>query len=126
MLNVRRKTKLPASFRERLPSSLKSILGTNGDFTDRILAAIVVDVTQEGKFGEEWLLVIDDRFQVFSKSLTTKNGAFTSRLDLPLRDIDSVEAVSFVIGGALHASLKGSVIELARYSNSCQHSATQF
>lgn len=126
MLNVRRKTKIPASFRERLPSSLKAKLGNNGDPTDRILAAIVTDVTTEGKFGEEWLLVIDDRLQVFSKGLTAKNGSFTSRLDLPLRDIESVEAVSFVIGGALHASLKGRVIELARYSNSCQDSATQF
>lgn len=123
-MKARRKTKLPTSFRERLPSPLTAKLEDNS--TDRISAAIVTDLTPEGKFGEEWLLVIDDRLQVFSKNLTGKNGAFTSRLDLPLRDIESVQAVSFVIGGALHAALKGSVIELARYSNSCRHSAIQF
>ena len=123
---LRKKKSEEKSFRDKLPPSLKEKFGVNGGPADAVLAAIVTDLTPEGKFGEEWLVATEERLQVYSKAHAAKNGALTLRFDAPLRSVESCSAVTFVVGGALHGSVNGGAVELARYSNSCRHAAGQF
>lgn len=121
-----RKKNKRESFLDELPPSLKAKFGAHNGHAEKLLAAIATDLTPEGRFGEEWLVATEERLQVYGKAPATNKGALTLRFDVPLQDIGALRAVSFVVGGALHASLKGSVVELARYSNSCRHAAAQF
>ena len=113
-------------FQGQTSAAAESEFGGDGGPAEDILATIVTDLTPEGKFGEEWLVATEERLQFYSKASAAKNGPLTLRLDVPLRAVESCRTVSFVVGGALHGSVNGGGVELARYSNSCRHAAGQF
>lgn len=71
------------------------------------------DLHPDGSFGEEWLVVTQDRLKVLTKNGT---GAQT-RYDLSLSEISEPKADNLVGGGALLVTWNGSVVELARYTN---------
>ena len=74
------------------------------------------DVTRQGSFGEEWLVVTKDRLLVYEP-----NGVGPKlRVDVPLSELRSPSADSLVGGGALQATVNGETIELVRYSNARQ------
>src|SRR5438093_1581769 len=79
---------------------------------DLVLAA-AADMTLEGTFGEEWLVVTKDRLLVFAS-----NGAGPKpRLDVPLAEIRAPSTDSLVGGAALQATVNGEPVELVRYTN---------
>ncbi len=93
---------------EQIPTRVHEHLCPNGG-TDGLHVVIYADLTRTGRFGQEWLVVTDDRVRVM--------GADGQGLDLPLEQIVSVSADSLVGGGALSAAVDGRMVELVRYTN---------
>jgi ATP-binding cassette, subfamily B, bacterial len=101
---------------ETLPAPLEERLGATNGGRDELVAAVAADLTLDGRFGEEWLVVTKDRLLVFEP-----NGAPPSaRVDLPLAAIRAPSADTLVGGGALQATVDGETVELVRFTNARQ------
>jgi len=101
---------------ESLPAPLEKALGATNGHSDDIIIAVAADLTPQGSFGEEWLVVTKDRLLVYEP-----DGARpTLRLDLRLADLNSPATDSLIGGGALQAMVNGETVELVRYTNARQ------
>jgi ATP-binding cassette subfamily B protein len=90
--------------------------GATNDHLEPPLVAIATDITLQGVFGEEWLVVTNERLRVYAR-----NGTNTApRLDLPLAELSAPRAETLVGGGALQANVNGQTIDLVRYTNAKQ------
>src|SRR5690349_8338782 len=99
---------------EDVPAFLRTTAGA-GD-ADRPIVAVATDITLQGAFGEEWLVVTGDRLRVY-----VPNGAQpTPRVDLPLAELTAPRAETLVGGGALQATVHGETIDLIHYTNARQ------
>src|SRR5438128_2198666 len=99
---------------DTLPRSIEEMVGA--DNGGGPVVAVAADLTLQGAFGEEWLVVTRDRLLVFPS-----NGAQpTPRLDLPLAELRSPATDSLVGGSALVATVNGESLELVRYTNARQ------
>jgi ATP-binding cassette subfamily B protein len=101
---------------ERLPGSLEETLGATNGGRDDLVIAVATDLSRDGTFGEEWLVVTKDRLLVFEANGTGPKP----RLDLPLAELRFPGTDLLVGGGALHAMVRGEPVELVRYSNARQ------
>jgi ATP-binding cassette subfamily B protein len=100
-------------FIERIPAALDPELKRQDGAIQCVLGA---DLTLEGRFGEEWLVVTGSRLQVYAAA----GGAFSRRLDLPLDKITKPTVDSLIGGGALMVTVDDSLQEVIRYTNACQ------
>src|SRR5205809_5396758 len=98
---------------DTLPRSLEETLGASNGSRDDLIAAVAADLTLDGTFGEEWLVVTKDRLLVYEPN----GGKPSARLDLPLSALKSPSTESLVGGGALQATVDGEPVELIRYTN---------
>lgn len=101
---------------ETLTSPLEQTLAAlNGD-RDKVVIALETDMTPQGTFGTECLIVTQDRLRVY-----TPNGTAPHlRLDLPLSELQAPQIHSLVGGGELQARRNGETIALVRYTNAKQ------
>lgn len=98
---------------ETLPATLKSALDPKeGDAT----VAVATDLTPDGRFGEEWLVITETRLRVWVADSVTRGP----RLDLPLEKITLPATDPLIGGGALIVTADGQTIEVVRYTNACQ------
>ncbi len=82
----------------------------------RVVVAVVSDLTIDGRFGEDWLLVTEDRLRVFGAG-----DHESPRLDLDIASISSAEVEGLIGGGALLVTLSsGESLEILRFSNTFQ------
>jgi ATP-binding cassette subfamily B protein len=79
-----------------------------------IVLAVSTDLTLDGRFGEEWLVLTSDRLLVFAAS----GGA--PRLDLPLAKVDAPTIDSLIGGGAVMVTVDGTTVEVARFTHACR------
>ena len=81
----------------------------------KIITAVAVDLTLDGRFGEEWLVLSEDRLYVFP---ATASG--TPRLELPLVAVDAPTIDALIGGGALVATVGRETVEIVRFTNACR------
>jgi ATP-binding cassette subfamily B protein len=91
---------------ESLPERL-----AKADGVSQARVAVATDLTPDGAFGSEWLVVTSDALRVYPHEHDVP------RVDLKLGELRSPDAEGLVGGGALTATIKGERIELLRYSN---------
>jgi len=75
--------------------------------------AISSDINAEGRFGEEWLVVISDALL----TITLDNGNAVIRTRMVIGDIDTIEAVNLVGRGVIEAGTKTGISRLLSYSS---------
>jgi hypothetical protein len=92
------------------------MLGATNGYSDDIVIAVAADLTLQGAFGEEWLVVTKDRLLVYEPG----DDRPSLRVDLPLAGIKSPAADSLVGGAALQVTVDGEPIELVRCTNARQ------
>ncbi len=101
---------------EVLPTPIEQALAGRG----AAVATVAVDLTLEGRFGEEWLIVTADRLLVFSSATAT-----IPRLDLPLAELESPTLDQLIGGGALVATVARTTVEIVRFTNACRRRMSQ-
>jgi ATP-binding cassette subfamily B protein len=99
------------SWIERMPPALESALAGRGG----VEVAVAADLTAQGRFGQEWLVVTRDTLEVYP--LAPEGAPPAPRLSLPLAALRSPRALTLVGGGALTAVVDGCSVELLRYTN---------
>ncbi len=100
-------------FIEKMPDSLEPELKK---LEGAVQCALGADLTLDGRFGEEWLVITDTRMLVYSA-----NGkGFSIRLDLPLDKIKTPAVDALIGGGALMVTADDALQEVIRYTNACQ------
>ena len=102
---------------EPLPTTLESVLKRTPP-PGELLVAVRTDLSIDGQFAEEWLIVTDRQLQVYSLTPETKLPQL--RLDLPLAHVSHSAEDPLIGGGALLIEVNGRVIELVRYTNARQ------
>jgi len=102
---------------EKLPPSLQTLI-ENGD-AGEVLIAVKTDLSLDGAFNEDWLVITKDYLQIFRGDDFSSNGRQpTSRFSTLISQLKSPRIESLIGGGALLATIDGGTIELVRYSNS--------
>lgn len=102
------------SFIEKLPPSLHTLTTEPG-----VLIAVKADLSLEGIYDEEWLVVSKERLRIFRTDHLSPNGRPpASRVDISIAELKSPRTDSLIGGGALLATIDGQAVELVRYSNS--------
>lgn len=101
---------------EDLPVTLVPLLATdrhNPDGRNSLRVSVSTDLDPEGRYGERWLAVTEDRVVV----LEPNHGDPHVVLSVPLKTITEVKTHPLVGAGVLEATVDGSPVELLRYSN---------
>jgi len=75
--------------------------------------AFATDLTLEGAFGREWLVVDGEWVHV----LRAEGAETAARLTLRLQDLSAVHAETFVGNGVIRARHRGSALTLVRFSH---------
>jgi ATP-binding cassette subfamily B protein len=91
---------------ETLPKPLEEALGANNGGTDDLVATIASDLTLDGEFGEEWLVVTKDRLLVYEPN----GGTPSPRVDVLLTELKSPRAEALIGGGALQAMVNNETV----------------
>jgi ATP-binding cassette subfamily B protein len=98
---------------ENMPETIAEMLkGEAGD----LVAAVEVDLTVDGRFGAEWLIVTDKFLRVYSPGA----GLPDLRIEIPLEKIQAPAVDSLIGGGALMVTVDGKTVEVIRFTNACQ------
>lgn len=71
------------------------------------------DITRDGRFGERWLVGLDDRVLVLDPAPSQASVL----VEIPYSEVDEVNADPLVGGGVLNVSSDGQKIALLHYSN---------
>ncbi len=82
-----------------------------------ILAAARADLTRDGRFGSEWLILCENRLLLFSGDDFTRPA-----LDISTDSVESAQVETLVGGGSMVLVVDGRTIEGARFTNSCRRS----
>ncbi|BCW99523.1 MAG: ABC transporter [Armatimonadota bacterium] len=98
---------------DNLPRSVERALGAMGKSRNQVRLAASTDITRDGRFGERWLVALDDRVAVFDP---TPDQA-SVLVEVPYSQIQQIEAEPLVGGGVLVASHDGQKVVLLHYSN---------
>jgi len=101
------------SVTENLPRSVERALGTLGKTNDQVRLAASTDITRDGRFGERWIVALDDRIAVFDPT----PAQASILVEVPYSEIRQVDAEPLVGGGVLTASSDGQRLVLLHYSN---------
>ena len=102
------------SLLETLPASIAD--QRRAESASDPVIAVAVDLTLEGRFGEEWLVVSDTDISVYSFSDNVAKLRFRGSPE----KITNACVDSLIGGAALMATFDNTIVELVRYSNACQ------
>ena len=95
---------------ETVENALRKLAGGNGEPK----LAVSTDIDGSGKFGERWLIATDDKAYVFLND----QGNAQLLHEVPLRDIENVNAEFLVGSGVLEVGVGGKVVDLLHYTHS--------
>ena len=102
---------------ESLPVQLVTALAEPGALSEDVHAVRPVvfqtDLTQSGDFGAEWLVIDSGSLRVFEPN---GGGPANLRKSVPIEEIQSATAETFVGSGILQVRANGETIPLIRYS----------
>ena len=98
---------------ENVPPSVERLLRAIGKSPDSIRVATSTDITRDGRFGERWLVGLDDRILV----LDPAPSQASILVEVPYTEITEVTADPLVGGGVLNVASDGQKISLLHYSN---------
>ncbi len=102
---VQVKDKCAENLHESIPEPLLDALERDGHSAADLRAACAADLTPDGNYGEEWLLVSDQRLVVYS--LASSGTQWALREDLPLRAARKAEVHLLTCGGELTVEARG-------------------
>ncbi len=102
---------------EQIPDWLEQSLKEGGIAGNDILAAIASDLSLDGQFGQEWLVLTRQRILAFD----VKDSGPLKRLDLALTALKSFRADSLIGGGALCAEFDDAAADVVRYTYAKEH-----
>src|SRR5260370_3039743 len=106
---------------EELPKSILNALAVHNEGLDQVVIAEATDLSLDGTYGEEWVVVTHDYLRVYpANGSAPETEPATARFSLPLAKLKSPQTESLVGGGALLAVVDGKRVELARYTNTHQ------
>ncbi len=97
---------------EQIPDWLEQALKDLGIGRSNLLAAVASDLSIDGRFGQEWLVLTADRLLVFD----AKETGPSKRLDISLSQLKAFRVDSLIGGGALCAETGGTTIDVVRYT----------
>ncbi|MFZ4395724.1 MAG: ABC transporter ATP-binding protein [Kiritimatiellia bacterium] len=98
---------------EELPPVLKKNLGIEHGTRDDLIIAVRTDLTRQGAFGNDWLVVTQVRLQVYHGAALADPPWF----DQPVTNLRDPLVESLVGGCVLQVTVDGVPIELVRYTN---------
>ncbi len=98
---------------DNLPRSVERALGAMGKSRNQVRLAASTDITRDGRFGERWLVALDDRVAVFDPGPEQASVL----VEVPYSQIQQIDAEPLVGGGVLVASHEGQKVVLLHYSN---------
>jgi len=96
-----------------LPDHIRRVLRSLGQSEDDIKMALPTDMSAEGVFGEQWLVMGLQELRV----ITSDNGSSKQRVSIPLEHIDDAQIEQCVGNGLLNVSVDGSPQVLLHFSN---------
>jgi ATP-binding cassette, subfamily B, bacterial len=99
---------------QRIPEELTDVLVRDGLTPEAVREAGCADLTPDGRFGEEWLLVIDGRILVYSRA--EAEDCWTCREDLALLAARNAEMKLLTCGGELSVEVGGLPRRLVLFS----------
>jgi len=94
---------------EPVQAALQRVAGQDGETK----LAVSTDIDGAGKFGERWLVATKDTAYVFLND----NGKAELLHEVPLKDIEEVNAEFLVGRGVLEVGVHGKVIDLLHYTH---------
>ncbi|HSV27643.1 MAG TPA: ABC transporter ATP-binding protein [Sedimentisphaerales bacterium] len=98
-------------YNEKLPDSLNRKLEI--DFlSEKVRFALSSDITHEGCYGTEWMVVTESRLLVFSG-----DSDHHTLFDRPLKDISSVKFVNLIGSAAIRAEIEDRLYHVIAYSD---------
>ncbi len=98
--------------REKLPQDIKKKLET--DFPDeQMLIILSSDITHEGVYGIEWLVVTDKRVLVFSEKSNNVSALFSTKLE----SIEQIDLVNLVGSGMVQVKTAEGTHRVITYSD---------
>ena len=101
---------------EPLPPPLDQALKAEAAKAPAVIA-IGTDLTLNGEYGQEWLVVTQEKIRVYP----SVNGSLPApRVDVAISELKQPQMESLVGGGALLARISGKQTELVRFSNAQQ------
>ncbi len=96
-----------------LPEHIRRVLASLGKPEEEIKMALPTDMSAEGVFGEQWLVMDPQELRV----ITSENGSSKQRISIPLEHIDDAQIEQCVGNGLLNVSVDGSPQVLLHFSN---------
>jgi ATP-binding cassette subfamily B protein len=103
-----------------LPAPLRAALGLRAGDDAPLRIALAADLAPDGRFGQEWLVVTQDRLRVFRAGPAADTWEVRPGTDLALQDLESARTDLLVGGGALVVVANRQTIELVRFTNARQ------
>ncbi|MFQ6132812.1 MAG: ABC transporter transmembrane domain-containing protein [Armatimonadota bacterium] len=104
--------KPPPEQPEELPPDVESSVRRLLDGDDEIVYSIASDIGQDGRYGQQWLVVTKRRLL-----LMTPDGDGRPRHDIPIKEIDAARIDNLVGNGMFEVVTNGRVHQVVRYSN---------
>jgi len=98
---------------EPLPETVQTELHKRAGQDGETKLAVSTDIDGAGKFGERWLVATGDTAYVF----LNENGKAELLHEVPLKDIEEVNAEFLVGSGVLEVGVHGKVIDLLHYTH---------
>jgi ATP-binding cassette, subfamily B, bacterial len=96
-----------------LPENIRKVLDTLGEPEENVRIALSTDMSAEGIYGEQWLLIDPTSLRV----ITSDNGSSAQRFSIPLDKIDDAQIEQCVGNGLLNVSVDGKSQVLLHFSN---------
>lgn len=96
-----------------LPPLIRKVLESQGGEEKEIKIALSTDMSAEGVFGEQWLLIDPQKLRI----ITSDNGASRQRKSISLDTIEDAQIEQCVGNGLLNVSVDGKPQVLLHFSN---------
>lgn len=103
---------------EKLPQSVREALADDHEGLANVIVALPTDLSPQGSYEEEWLVITDARLTVFSENGGSPGSSrLRARLNIALSQLKSPRTDLLVGGGALLAEVDGETIEVVRFTS---------
>ncbi len=96
-----------------LPENIRKLLDNLGEPEEQVRIALATDMSAEGVYGEQWLLIDPCALRV----IDSVNGFSTQRFTIPLEKIEDAQIEQCVGNGLLNVSIDGKPQVLLHFSN---------
>ena len=96
-----------------LPENIRKVLDKLGEPEENVRIALSTDMSAEGVYGEQWLLIDPTVLRV----ITSNNGSSAQRFSISLDKIEDAQIEQCVGNGLLNVSVNGKSQVLLHFSN---------